>query len=122
MQRAVVRKEDFVALADLFAEVKGNHVANVVAFYRKQLGDRAWSGTMARLWLIKNHIPHHWNIANCDFSTGRFFIDAVIRGSPHAIAVVDGYLLDSLLEGPVSVNNLKHYTILSVCQVMGNTS
>jgi hypothetical protein len=124
MQREVVRRDDFTALADKFADLKGHHVANVVAFYRKLLGDRAWSGTMARLWLMKNNIPHIWDVSHCNFLVGRFFIEAVIDGkSRHAIAVVDGYILDSLLSGPIRVKELlKNYEIVLVCQLTGKTS
>ena len=61
-----------------------------------------WPIDVARRWLRQRGIrTEHVRLQDIDFLEGRFVISTVASGIPHAIALVDGVLYDSLKTAPV---------------------
>lgn len=100
----------------------GKKLHTVGDYYRRlsKMGlDGGWSIRTVRQYLTEKKIPHEWDIKveNPDLMTGRYFIRTRIGDSSHAIAIVDGQLLDSLCDEPVLWTGDQHYDILLICRV-----
>jgi hypothetical protein len=81
-----------------------------------------WSIRVARQYLIEKKIAFEWDVPISNFKkdqlVGHYFIRTKVGKSMHAIAIVDGMLLDSLRSEPEPWTGDPRYEILLVCRVL----
>jgi len=100
---------------------KNKNKKSVADYYRHLRTSNGWSIRVARQYFLDHSIAHEWDVAFSDlleFNPGRYFLRTRIDQSLHAIAIVDGMLLDSLLDKPIPWTRDLNYTILLACRVI----
>lgn len=133
-KKATARELDTIALHLAITEAAcaghfpGEHVGkklhSVSDYYRhlSKMGlDGGWSIRTVRWYLTKKKIAHEWDVKvenpAIDLLTGRYFIRTRVGDSVHAIAIVEGQLLDSLCKEPMPWTGDPRYAILLICRV-----
>lgn len=112
-----------LAVVEAASQKKKHHtVADYYHLLSKSGLEGGWSIRIVRKFLENHHIAFEWDISiinpKKEFLSGRYFIRTRIGKAKHAIAIVDGMLLDSLKDHPVPWTGDPSYTILLVCRIL----
>ena len=129
LQKKVVNEKDYKEIVEKIATTKsGNNVekkkellAKLADFHSTHLEkgytQDHWSFTVAQTWLDDNKIKWIMNPKKIHTDVGHYLLHILVHErSHHAVAIVDGWYLDSLKEGPRKLTNdfLATLTILRV--------
>jgi hypothetical protein len=82
--------------------------------------DGNYSVSVAQRWMKSNGIDSSLvSPKDVDYSQGNFILSTTRNGIPHAVAVVDGILLDSLDEEPYAINGRlpKEYKVNAIVEI-----
>lgn len=118
---------EFEEIAAFLAKAEEQHHAcqkkTVSSYYLHRFSKKGmyggWSIKVVREWLNRHGIGYAWNVEGADLGgEGRFFVRVRKGHSNHALAVVDGIVLDSLVHVPRPWLKCKSdYRVLNVCRV-----
>lgn len=123
LQRPAATILEFDKLVKSLANEMGGNNKRICDFYSHKLAKDGhkgmWSITVAEEFLIRHHIQHIWNTKSYDFDHGHYFIQTYIGHDSHAIAIVDGMLLDSLNSHPkLWKDHSSRYIIKTVTKIL----